>query len=188
MVGGRGSAVVTEPVLLHFSEDPSIEVFEPHVAATAAEDEPLVWAVDDAHQPMFWFPRQCPRATFWRGPQTSDTDADRLLLGSWRVHAIEWDWLERVQRAELFVYSFDSGPFERQGDPETGYWVTRAPVRPVGVSPVGDLLARHAAAGIELRLVTSLWPLWDQVAASTLRFSGSRLRNARPRPAEVERA
>ena len=54
---------MTEPVLLHFGEDPSIEVFEPHVAATAAEDEPLVWAVDDAHQPMFWFPRQCPRAT-----------------------------------------------------------------------------------------------------------------------------
>ena len=100
------------------------------------------------------------------------------------MHAIEWGWLQRMQQVELFAYRFDPAPFERHGE-GAGYWVARSAVRPLDVAPVGDLLARHAAAGIELRLVANLWPLWDQVVASTLQFSGSRLRNARPRPEGV---
>jgi len=46
---------------------------------------------------------------------------------------------------------------------------------------VGDLLALHAAAGIQLRVLPSLWGFFDAVAASTLGFSGIRLRNALPR-------
>ena len=38
-------------------------------------------------------------------------------------------------------------------------------------------LARHAEAGIELRIVPNLGALWKQVIASTLEFSGIRLRN-----------
>jgi hypothetical protein len=69
-------------------------------------------------------------------------------------------------------------------DPEVGgYWLSREPVAPLEVVELGDLLARHAEAEIELRIVESLWPLWDLVAASTLEFSGMRLRNARPRRA-----
>jgi hypothetical protein len=48
---------------------------------------------------------------------------------------------------------------------------------------VGDLLACHADAGIELRVFDNLWPFWDEVITSTSGFSGIRLRNARPRPA-----
>ena len=33
-------------------------------------------------------------------------------------------------------------------------------------------------AWVELRIVDDLWPLWDRVVASTLEFSGIRLRNA----------
>ena len=36
----------------------------------------------------------------------------------------------------------------------------------------------HAGAGIELRVVPSLLPLWERVVAATLGFSGIRLRNA----------
>jgi hypothetical protein len=58
------------------------------------------------------------------------------------------------------------------------------PVRPPGPPErVGDLLALHAAAGIELRLMPDLWPWWDAVVASTVGFSGIRLRTATPRPA-----
>ena len=32
--------------VLHFSEDPTIKTFAPHVAATAQQPEPYVWAVD----------------------------------------------------------------------------------------------------------------------------------------------
>jgi hypothetical protein len=76
--------------LWHVSEDASIARFEPHRAATARADEALVWAVDTRHLPLFWFPRECPRGTFWAGPETSAEDAERFLLGaSERVHAIE---------------------------------------------------------------------------------------------------
>jgi hypothetical protein len=51
---------------------------------------------------------------------------------------------------------------------------------PLGVDPVGDLLAKHASAGVELRFVTSVWPFWDAVVASGLPFSGVRLSNATP--------
>jgi hypothetical protein len=63
-----------------------------------------------------------------------------------------------------------------------GYWISREPVAPVELVELGDLLARHAAAGIELRIVPNLWPLWERVIASTLEFSGIRLRNANPPP------
>lgn len=44
---------------------------------------------------------------------------------------------------------------------------------------MGDLFALHEEAGIELRVLPELWRFWDAVAASTLGFSGIRLRNAR---------
>ena len=50
---------------------------------------------------------------------------------------------------------------------------------------VGDLLDRHAAAGIELRIVPSIWPFWRRVTASTVEFSGSRLRNAADHPERI---
>jgi hypothetical protein len=60
-----------------------------------------------------------------------------------------------------------------------GYWFSRARVSARERLDVGDLLGRHADAGIELRVTQSLWPFWNEVARSSLGFSGSRLRNAR---------
>ena len=86
--------------LWHVSENPSIERFAPHVSATAELDEPLVWAVDTRHLPFYWFPRDCPRGTFWADATTDAADAARLLGGSSRVHAIEEAWLERMRTTE----------------------------------------------------------------------------------------
>jgi hypothetical protein len=47
---------------------------------------------------------------------------------------------------------------------------------------VGDLLALHAEAGIELRVLPHLQDLWAAVITSTVGFSGIRLRHAVPRP------
>ncbi len=56
-------------------------------------------------------------------------------------------------------------------------------VRPLGPpEPVGDLLALHAEAGIELRVLPHLQDLWAAVITSTVGFSGIRLRHAVPRP------
>ena len=43
--------------LWHVSEDPGLGRFAPHRAKTALTDEPLVWAIDTRHLPMYWFPR-----------------------------------------------------------------------------------------------------------------------------------
>jgi hypothetical protein len=60
--------------------------------------------------------------------------------------------------------------------------VATEPVEPLGPpEPVGDLLELHEQAGIQLRVLTSLWPFWDAVTVSTLGFSGIRLKNAAPR-------
>lgn len=166
--------------LWHVSEERTIRRFEPHVAPSATGGEPLVWAVDTRHLPLFWFPRECPRGTFWADAGTTPEDAERFLLGTTsRVHALEGAWLDRLRAAHVVAYRLPDEPFEPH--PEVGgYWVARAAVEPLEVVELGDLLARHADAGIELRLVPALAPLWRRVTASTLQFSGIRLRNASP--------
>ena len=167
--------------LWHVSEDPTIEIFRPHVAATALEDEERVWAVDTRHLPLFWFPRDCPRATFWPSGRTTADDADRFFDGEQkRVHAIELGWLDRMRSATVVAYRMPEESF-RQHPGTGGYWISTEPVEPVELVELGDLLGRHADAGIELRLVRSLWPLWDRVTGSTVEFSGIRLHNAAPR-------
>jgi hypothetical protein len=168
--------------LWHVSEDPNISRFAPHRARTAASDEPLVWAIDTRHLPLYWFPRECPRCTFWASTRTSDEDVARFLetdRGS-RVHVIEEGWLERLESARLYLYRLPSDTFTEDAS-IAGYWVSRTTVEPIEVVTITDLVARHAAAGITLRTEPRLWPLWDRVVGSTLEFSGIRLHNALPR-------
>ena len=52
--GWHGKRVFPAPgELLHFSEDPTITRFEPHVAATAQRPEAYVWAVDAGNAPSY---------------------------------------------------------------------------------------------------------------------------------------
>ena len=137
-----------------------------------------MWGVDSKHAPAYWFPRECPRGTFWAVTRTSEGDVERFLTGerSNRVHAIQSDWLDPMRSARIFAYRLPPDTFEQYGR-ASGYWVSRAPVEPAEIAEAGDLLNRHAAAGIELRIVPRLRPLWEQVVVSTLEFSGIRLRN-----------
>lgn len=153
--------------LYHFSEDASIESFEPRWHER--EQRALVWAIDDEHAPLFWFPRDCPRCTWW-------------AAGVPRVHAVEWDWFERIRDCRLSAYVLPQGPFEAL-PVAGGYYVSEQAVVPIERQDVGPLLDRHREAGIELRFVANLWPTWDEVVESgRFQFSGCRLDNARPRP------
>jgi hypothetical protein len=99
--------------VFHFSEDPTIREFVPHVAATAADDRPYVWAVDAARAPDYWFPRECPRAMAWVLPSTTAGDRD-LVFGpgiNQRVHTVEFGWLDAIIRCELFVYRLPADRF-----------------------------------------------------------------------------
>ncbi|MBI1744836.1 hypothetical protein HYR54_17475 [Candidatus Acetothermia bacterium] len=167
----------------HFSEDPLIKIFRPHIPTTRTDAEPLVWAIDEAHAPLYWFPRDCPRITFWIGPETPPEAKARFFghTSATRVHAIESVWLDRIKQTKLYAYRLSSDTFEPYGEAD-GHWVSRQEVVPLAIEPVGDLLARHAEAGIELRVTPSLWPLHDAIPNSGLRFSMVRMRNALPRP------
>jgi hypothetical protein len=171
--------------VLHFSEDPTITRFVPHVAATAQQPEAYVWAVDAGRAPDYWFPRQCPRAMAWLTPSTTEADRDRIIGpgGGERVHAVEYGWLDALRTVKLFAYRLPATSFVPFGTPEPNAHVATQPVAPLGpAEPVGDLLRLHEEAGIQLHVLTNLWPFWDAVVASTLGFSGIRMRNARPRP------
>lgn len=167
--------------VLHFSEDPTIERFVPHVAPTSRQSEPYVWAVDAERCPSYWFPRACPRAMAWPGPRTTREDVDRIIGAGCgeRVHAIEYGWLKAMMDVRLFAYRLPADVFKPLGDPPAAV-VATVPVLPLGPpEPVRDLFELHEEAGIQLRVLDNLWRFWNEVTASTLEFSGIRLRNAR---------
>ncbi|NBE96781.1 hypothetical protein FE391_23860 [Nonomuraea sp. KC401] len=167
--------------VLHFSEDPTIERFVPHVAPTSVRSEPYVWAVGHDRCPDYWFPRACPRAMAWAGPRTTQEDLDRIVGAGCgdRVHAVEYGWLGAMMDVRLYAYRLPDDDFKPIGEPPHAM-VATVPVTPLG-SPeqVGDVFELHEEAGIQLRVMTDLWPFWNEVTASSLEFSGIRLRNAR---------
>jgi hypothetical protein len=166
--------------VVHFSDDPGITEFVPHVAATAQQPEAYVWAVDQSRAPDYWFPRDCPRVMAWVTPHT--TAYDRALLGSAsRVHVIEYGWLTTMRATRLYGYRLAADSFVPFGD-ESHAQVSTSRVRPLGpAEPVGDLLAAHHRAGIELRLASELWPFVDAWMETSLGCSAVRMTNARPR-------
>jgi hypothetical protein len=98
------------------------------------------------------------------------------------MHAVEYGWLDAIREVPLFAYRLPADLFRPFGAPVPHALVAAHPVAPLGPpEPVGDLIQLHEAAGIQLRVMPNLWPLWDAVVQSTLGFSGIRLRNARPR-------
>jgi uncharacterized protein DUF6886 len=155
--------------LWHVSQDPALARFEPR--------GDFVWAIDTRHVPLYWFPRDCPRATFWANSSTNARDVERFLAGdrTRRVHVIEPGWVARMHRTRVFAYRMPEETFERSDR----FWVSRHTVEPLELVELGDLVPLHARAGIELRTDPALLRLWDDVVASTLDFSGIRLRNAK---------
>lgn len=144
---------------------------------------PLVWAVDEAHQASYMFPRDCPRVLAWLTPATTAEDRERwwgARACSMIAHA-EWDWLEQMRRATVYRYEMPGGGFEPLED-DGWMWVSRCWVEPVEVTAFRDLFGALAALGVELRLMESLVPLRD-VWGTSLHTSGIGLRSTKGWPA-----
>lgn len=170
--------------LFHFSDNPDIRCFEPRqvVVPTKRRPEmewlngPLVWAIDDWHQPLYLFPRDCPRMVLW-AVEGSTTDDREVWLGSssCRMTAyIEREWSERMHHGNIFRYELPVDNFEPLDD--AGMWVARHSVTPVAVDMIEDLPAALAAADVHLSVVDS-FDRFSDVWSSTIHASGIRLRN-----------
>lgn len=169
-------------MLYHFSEDPTIDRFVPHIPPTNPSHEPAVWAIDVEHTPLYWFPRDCPRVTAWtRNPTERAVFEATFATAARRVHAIESGWLARVRAVQLFRYDLPGDAF-MPWETASGQWIATTVVRPLAVVPMGDLLAVHAAADIELGVEPSLWPVHDLAISECWNFSIVRMANAQPRP------
>ena len=85
--------------LYHFSEEPGIVEFVPRAPLAHPEQEPLVWAIDVWHSPLYYLPRDCPRVCFWPLPTTTPGDREQWFetVSGRMVIAVEWDWLERIR-------------------------------------------------------------------------------------------
>lgn len=165
-------------MLYHFSEDPTIERFEPRAPLAHPDTEPLVWAIDEWHQPMYWTPRDCPRVLFWPRPATTPADRDRWWssVAGRMVLAIEWRWFDRLRTTQMYRYVFADDAFESLND--AGMHVSRHAVVPLRVEPLRPLHDELRDGRIELRLCSSLVPLGQAIINTSLHFSLIRMRNA----------
>ena len=142
---------------------------------------PLVWAIDDWHQPLYLFPRDCPRILIWPRPQTTPQD-----LAVWwgnrsaRMLAhLELAWWDRVTAASLYRYELPRPAFEPLND--AGMFVSRSPVEPLSMEVIESLPSSLGACDVEVKIVPSLRPL-REVWKSSMAASGIRLRNAQDWP------
>ena len=175
--------------LFHFSEDGNIGTFVPRPAKTPSVrpagmnwlNGPLVWAIDAWHQPMYLFPRDCPRILLW--PLTATTPED--LQTYWTAPScrmiayVERSWSDTLSGAVLYRYALPGDAFESLND--AGMWVSRTAVTPTDVTRIDDLPQALSDADVELRTVPTLEPLkglWQ----TSLHVSGIRLRNLNKGP------
>jgi hypothetical protein len=89
-------------MLFHISEEAAIQRFEPRLSEYTVE--PVVWAIDDDRLRNYLVPRDCPRVTYYAGPQTTTADRERFLGSNVAVVAIEDAWMDRVRRCRLYRY------------------------------------------------------------------------------------
>ena len=103
------------PHLLHFSEDPDIKVFRPHIPASSPNNPPLVWAVDEEHAWTYLFPRDCPRILLWKVAATTDSDWRRWAGANetGKVACIEHRWFEhlrmRLVQSAFITWGLEAG-------------------------------------------------------------------------------
>lgn len=130
--------------LFHFSDHDDIDVFVPRAPLRHPDAEPLVWAVDEAHEGMYLVPRNCPRISVWKldsGPVAMRVLIDRRFEPDWRT-------------GRLVRYELPSAGFEATDVP--GVKVNRGTVRPLAIAILTDLPAEADKRGIRVEVVESL--------------------------------
>ena len=168
--------------LFHFSDQPDIETFVPRPvpASRRAGEEwlngPLVWAIDEWHEPLYLFPRECPRILLWPTGRTTSEDRAQWFGGNpaRMIAFVEQSRAEALATEAVYRYEMPAATFEDIGD--AGMWVSREAATPSRVDVLSHLPKELAARDVELRFCESLLPL-KALWQTTLHASGIRLRN-----------
>ncbi len=174
--------------LFHFSEEPDIQTFAPRIAKTNPDPDipPYVWAIEERLAHNFYFPRDCPRVTYFAKEDTSEADIERFFGNTTAKYilAIESGWLERMRQTTIYSYELPVQTFKPfEGASGAAYHVSSETIEPLAVTTIKDLVAAIADRGAELRITPSLWPLRNAIIESTVQFSISRFKNAAAEPA-----
>lgn len=167
-------------MLYHFSEDATIKVFTPRPTPSFPYLSPAVWAIDQNHANLYYFPRDCPRVIYWKTDFTSEQDIKKFFPDPnvEKVFVIENQWLERICHTQLFRYTFPPSTFQLFDQAKAaGYYVSFEEVIPLKVEPMGKLLEKLLSEKVELRFTPDLHPIRDSVISSSLEFSIIRFRN-----------
>jgi hypothetical protein len=167
--------------LFHFSEDPTITRFVPRSPLARPEVEPLVWAIDAWHAPLYYVPRDCPRVGFWLEEATTTSDQHAFFghVCARMVIVIEAAWFDRFRSTRMYRYHVPEELFEPFESSGRNIFVSRHAVVPLAKDILDDLPVHMLNDDIELRVSPSLVSLGKAVAASTLGFSMIRMRNAK---------
>lgn len=143
--------------LHHFSDCEDISIFIPRAPLRHPHAEPLVYAIDAWHSPLYFFPRDCPRIAIW--PVESTSNQDRETYNSWTDKRMrlfveqsdENDW----RTGELIRYDFNPlDGFIDTGD--HGVWISRQNVRPLASTRILNLPQAAIQAGVEVIVTPSL--------------------------------
>jgi len=171
--------------LFHFSDSSDIREFVPRPVQIPSKrpnglewlNGPLVWAIDSWHQPMYLFPRNCPRILLWRTEKTSAVDEERYFANSEArmIAYVEKNWLSRIETEVLYRYELPHSSFKDLHD--AGMWVSDKSVIPTTQEKVINLVEKLEHENVDLRALDSLTPI-KEAWKSSLHISGIRLRNA----------
>ena len=168
--------------LFHFSERGDIQRFDPRPLDPPRRwslqkewlNGPLVWAIDEWHQPLYLFPRDMPRIVYWPLSESSAEDLARWWHGRSckMVALIEPDERARLTIGHTWRYELPPQSFETIDD--AGMHISHEAVEPISVERLCHLVDWLAGDNVMLETCDdfeSMRPLWH----STLHASGIHL-------------
>ncbi|UCJ09799.1 hypothetical protein KTO58_11535 [Chitinophaga pendula] len=166
----------------HISDNPRIKIFEPR-APMASQYRMLpdvVFAITGELLHNYLLPRDCPRVTYYIGPQTSAADRQYFFGHSTATYivAVEAAWLKRIQQAIIYCYEFPPDNFYLL-DKCAGYYISEKTVAPLQVKPIYNVMDEMLKRNVELRFMPSIISLASAVKDSSLNFSLIRMLYAR---------
>lgn len=167
--------------LFHISEEPDIKIFHPRPSPQFYESikGDVVFAISDKLLHNYLLPRDCPRVTYYIGPETTKEDKAKFFGDSKAEYIInvEESRKEGIEIIKLYRYEFNPENFVLL-DKIAGYYVSYQSEIPIAVTEIINLTDEFSLRNVELRFLSNLQILSKEVSESSLKFSMIRMKNS----------